>query len=77
MKKAKIPSWQWETTGTETTSVLFGIRIFSADFRSTGKSVDFKGRKYDIYTVFVYGKEETFAMTEVSNGVYEFLLCKY
>lgn len=77
MKIWKNKSWQWETTGTENTAVLFGKQIFTTDFRATGKRVDFNNRRYDVYTVFVNGDEETFAMAEISNGVYDFLLYKY
>ena len=77
MKIWKNKTWQWETTGTEKTSVLFGKQIFSTDFRATNETVEYKDRKYDVYTVFIDGDEKTFAMTEVSNGVYEFLLYRY
>lgn len=77
MKMLKSKSWQWETTGTEESSVIFNVRIFTTDFRPTGESVEFKNRKYDIYTVFINKDEKTFAMTEASNGVYDFLLYKY
>ena len=77
MKIWKSKSWQWETTGTEKTSMLFGTKIFTTDFRATGESVDFDNRKFDVYTVFINGDEKTFAMTEASNGVYDFLLYKY
>lgn len=77
MKMEKKPSWQWETTGTEKTSFLFGTKIFSTDFRATGNCVVFRDRVYDIYTVLLCGEEKTFAMTEVSNGVYDFLLYHY
>ena len=77
MKMMKSKSWQWETTGTNKTAILFGVNIFTKDFRSTGKSVDFNHTKYDVFTVFVDGEEKTFAMTETSNGVYDFLTFRY
>lgn len=77
MKIRKSESWQWETTGTETTSRLFGLNIFAEEFQPTGEYVEYKSHSYDIYTVLLDGEEKRFAMTEISYGVYDFLLYKY
>ena len=77
MKMWKTKTWQHETTATESNAVLFGTNIFLTDFRSTGETVVYKEKPYDVYTVFINKEEYRFAMTEISNGVYDFLIEKY
>ena len=77
MKMWKEKTWQHETTATESTAVLFGTNIFQTDFRSTGETFVYREKIYDVYSVFVNKEEYCFAMTEISNGVYDFLIEKY
>ena len=77
MKIWKEKAWQHETTATESTARLFGTNIFQTDFRSTGETIIYNKKIYDVYTVFANKEEHCFAMTEISNGVYDFLLEKY
>ena len=77
MKMWKTKTWQHETTDTESNAFLFGVHIFQTDFRSTGETIIYNQKTYDVFTVFINKEEHRFAMTEISNGVYDFLLEKY
>ena len=77
MKMWKTKTWQHETTATESNAFLFGVHIFQTDFRSTGETIIYNQKTYDVFTVFINKEEHCFAMTESSNGVYDFLLEKY
>ena len=77
MKMIREKTWQPVCVGTEKNAELFGIQIFTADCRPTGETVSYHNRPYAVYYVPVNGSYERFAMTEISSGVYEFLLYQY
>ncbi|MBR6382572.1 MAG: hypothetical protein IKS56_01155 [Lachnospiraceae bacterium] len=83
MKIYKRKTWQYETTGTEKNSVLFGVYIFEYKWRDTGERVKVKDPLYGqdyafpVYNVTIEGIDYSFASGELSNGVYGFYVLKY
>lgn len=83
MKMLKSKTWQYEKSGTEKDSVLFGVKIFDLKWNSVGETVKVKGPDYrtetlaNVYEVMIDGQAQRFAMNELSYGVYGFYLYKY
>lgn len=83
MKMLKSKTWQYEKSGTEKDSVLFGVMIFELKWTPVGETVKVKGPDYrteilaSVYEVMIDGQVQRFASTELSYGVYGFYLYKY
>ena len=77
VKMYREKTWQSVCVGTEENSELFGVKIFTTDFKPTGETISYHNRPYAVYYAQINGSYERFAMAEISNGVYEFLLYKY
>lgn len=83
MKMWKYRTWQYEVTGSENHTMLFGVKIFDYKWENIGKSIIVKDPIYgqehnaSIYKVVIDKEECEFACCEFSNGVYGFYIYKY
>jgi hypothetical protein len=83
MKAYKEKTWQYETTGVEGNTTLFGVNIFDYEWTETGEMAHVKDNlngkdfKLPIYTVVIDYKKYQFACGELSNNVYGFYLYKH
>ena len=82
MKMWKEKTWQYEKTGIDGNTTLFGVNIFDYEWESTGKRVKVRDphgeeHKFDVYTVTIDGQQHEFAAGEFSACVWGFYLEKY
>ena len=83
MKMWKEKTWQYETTGIDGNTTLFGVNIFDYQWESTGKRVTVcspSGREsfqFDVYTVTIDGQQHEFAAGEFRACVWGFYLERY
>jgi len=82
MKFWKEKSWQYEITGIDGNTTLFGVNIFDYEWEYSNKSIKIQdplyGQEYDfyVYTVIINKREYTFAAGEFSNCVWGFYILK-
>ena len=76
MKMWKEKTWQYEITGVDGNTSLFGVNIFDYQWNFI-KSEATKERTIDIYSVVIDDVEHVFGAREASNCVWEFYLFKY
>ena len=76
MKIWKEKTWQYEITGVDENTSLFGVNIFDYHWNFI-KSETVKDRTIHIYSVIIENAEYVFGALEASNCVWEFYLFKY
>ena len=82
MKMWKEKTWQYEKTGVDGNTTLFGVNIFDYEWESTGKRVNVRDphgaeHKFDVYAVTIDGQKHEFAAGEFMMAVWGFFLEKY
>lgn len=83
MKMYKSQTWQYEKSGTEKSTELFGVKIFELPWNSCDEHIKVIGPDYrsevlvSVYEVIVDGQAKKFAAGELSYGVWGFYLYKY
>ena len=72
----KEKTWQYEITGVDGNTALFGVNIFDYQWTFIRSEIT-KERTIDIYSVVIDAVEHVFGACEASNCVWEFYLLKY
>ena len=72
----KEKTWQYETTGIDGKTTLFGVNIFDYQWNLVKKEM-VKDKAIDIYSVIIDNSEYFFGALETSNCVWNFYLFKY
>lgn len=76
MKMWKEKTWQYEMTGIDGKTILFGVNIFDYQWSYIKKEI-VKNKTIDIYSVKIDDSEYFFGALEASNCVWDFYLFKY
>ena len=79
MKMWKEKTWQFEITGIDGNTKLFGVNIFDYQWTDTKQRVQVSDLSYEVpvYTVMIGDKQYEFAAGERSNCVWNFYLYKF
>ncbi len=74
----KEKSWLHKIRATESTAILFGVKIFNVEWKNTGRKAVIKNDcESIIYSACINGENFEFLCDEYSNGVYDFYVYEY